>query len=181
MPNAAEDARLLALTAENTALKERLAAAEARTTELGVSDTVTGLYSARYFDVRLSEEVARADRFGLALGCAIVKLDRSGLEGLLDLAEQLRAVSRLYDVSARLGPHELALLLPSTEADGVRVLAERLLAACRQQGAPVSIGLAVYPLPGIETPQALVEAARHACEAAAAQGGDRFVMAERGR
>lgn len=180
MPNAAEDARLIALTAENAALKERLAAAEARTADLGVSDTVTGLYSARYFEIRLGEEVARADRFGLALGCAIVRLDRSDLEGLLDLAEQLRAVSRLYDVSARLGAHELALLLPSTEADGVRVLAERLLSACRPKS-PVSIGLAAYPLPGIETPQALVEAARRACETAAAQGGDRFVVAERGR
>lgn len=171
MSNATD--RLSALEAENAALKERLAAAEARTTELGVADTLTGLYSARYFEVRLAEEVARADRFGLALGCAVVRLSDPTLEVLLDLAQELRAVSRLYDVSARLGPHELALLLPSTEPEGVRAVGERLLAASKASER-LAVGLAAYPLRGVETPEALVAAARRACEKAAAAGGGRF-------
>ena len=158
--------------------------AESRLKEMGIADPTTGLYSYRYFLGRITEEVARADRFNLEIACIMVGLDRPDFEGLLEVARLLKEHSRVYDIPARWGQHELIALLPATDLDGAQIFAERLRlaveAACVDHptvpGLTVSVGITTYPVAGVEDAEGIIQSADHACRAATKAGGNRTVL-----
>lgn len=179
-----QEARIAQLVEQVTNLAAALDNAEARLKEMGIADPVTGLYSYRYFLGRVAEEVARADRFNLEIGCIMVGLDRAGFEGLLEVSKLLKEQARVYDIPARWGQNELIMLLPATDLDGAMTFAERFRIAVEGAfadhatlaGLTVSMGVSAYPANGVEDGQGMVEAADTACYKATQQGGNRTIL-----
>ena len=179
-----KDAEIQKLRGQMETLAGQLAAAEARLREMGIADPITGLFSYRYFLGRITEEVARADRFGLEISCLFVALDTPSFEGLLEVARSMRDACRQYDIPARWGQHELAMLLPATDVDGAMTFAERLRigvanAFSSHPALPkltISAGIATYPRDGVEDAQQLLEAASVALNHAREAGGNRTVL-----
>jgi len=100
-------------------------------------DPVTGLWRYADFRQRLLEEMERARRHQTSLSLLRIDVDRfqainkqighrAADNVLADLATIVRASLRATDVAARIGPDEIALILPETGADGARVAAENL-------------------------------------------------------
>jgi diguanylate cyclase (GGDEF)-like protein len=100
-------------------------------------DALTGISNRRAFDEALAREFARAKRTEAPLSIAIVDLDHFkqvndrfshavGDEVLKRVAARLKADSRGFDVVARWGGEEFALLLPETTLEAALATGERL-------------------------------------------------------
>jgi diguanylate cyclase (GGDEF)-like protein len=135
-----------------------------------VVDLGTGAYTGWFLNQRLEEEIARAQRSGQTFTVALVTLldyhalridlgyERS--DGLLrDLANELSATTRVFDVVARKAPGEFAVLLPDTNRDGAGVVVERVRGRVARvierfnatdDAIPIRVaaGAAAYPLDG---------------------------------
>ncbi len=103
---------------------------------LANTDVLTGLPNRRFLLDRLNEEAAEADRFGRPLSFVLLDVDHfkrvndrcghpAGDEVLRQVARLLRAGLRRYDVAARFGGEEFAILLPGTGSEVAREVAER--------------------------------------------------------
>jgi len=188
MPNldqhGAQAAEVAQLIAQVEALKKQLTNAEVRLREMGIADPMTGLYGYRYFLGRITEEVNRADRFNLEVSCLMVKIDQESFEGLLEIARIAKEECRMYDIPARWGQNELVILLPATDLDGGLVFAERMRLHVETDfahhetlaGLTVSVGVATYPVAGVEDAEQLVEAVDTAAHKAQADGGNRTML-----
>ena len=101
-------------------------------------DPLTGAYNRARFDKVLSEERARCERHAEhTFSVALMDLDHfkrvndnyghlCGDEVLKGFAKLVEAGIREIDTFARWGGEEFILLMPETDAEGARVLAERL-------------------------------------------------------
>ena len=100
-------------------------------------DPKTGLFNARYFAATLADELGRAQRFERTLSLVMADLDLlrdinntyghlAGDAVLKGIAEIFRAELRHYDVPARFGGEEFAILLPETPPDQAFEIAERI-------------------------------------------------------
>jgi len=154
-------------------------------------DALTGLFNYRWMSETLANEVRRAERFASPLSLMLIDLD--GLKQVNDgyghpagdavlrhVAARIRSAVRQIDLPARIGGDEFAVLLPATEVEGARQVAQRVLSAIRSDG-PVIDGatLAISGSVGVApwrsgwAPADLVQAADRAMYAAKRQGGDR--------
>jgi diguanylate cyclase (GGDEF)-like protein len=108
-----------------------------RTKDLAVRDGLTGLYIRRYFLERLDEEMRRARETSAALSFLLIDIDHFkdcndthghlfGDKVLKLLGEFLRDGLRDVDIIGRYGGEEFAIILPNTNANGARFVAERL-------------------------------------------------------
>lgn len=101
-----------------------------------VTDHLTGLYNRRYFEAALHQELGRAGRNDSWLSLIIADVDhfkryndtnghQAGDRCLAEVAQVLqRAVRRPSDVVSRFGGEEFVLLLPDTDRNGARRVAE---------------------------------------------------------
>jgi two-component system, cell cycle response regulator len=156
---------------------------------LAQTDGLTGLPNFRSFHARLEEEVARANRYGHHLACAMVDLD--GLKQINDrlghaAGDAVREELRDTDFAARYGGDEFVVLLPQTSESQGALFAERLrkrLAEVSEQaGLPVrgSIGVAAVSAEELDSPDAAEDLLRQADEAlyrAKRSGRDRVEVA----
>ena len=175
-----------------------------RLASLASTDSLTGLTNRRGYDTAIEREFARVTRNDSPLALLLLDVDRfkayndtyghpAGDECLRQVARCLRSVVRRpTDIVARYGGEEFALLLPDTDADGARRVAEAARAAVRDLKMPhtgsehgivtVSIGIALGPAVGIDSHQDLARAADEALYMAKGGGRDRVVVARpRGR
>ena len=135
-------------------------------------DPLTGLFNHRAFYKRLEEETIRASREASSLAVAVLDLDNFkffndvyghavGDEVLRKVAERLKAICRPYDVVARFGGDEFALLLVGIGSATHAEIATRLRAQTGDlsflpeghDGAiPVtlSVGVALFPDQSLE-------------------------------
>jgi diguanylate cyclase (GGDEF)-like protein len=113
------------------------------------TDALTGLLNHGAMQVRLREEIARAQRDDAALSCVILDLDdfkrvndsrghQAGDELLRGVADLLRAELRPYDQVARYGGDEFVLLLPGSDEATACQVAERVRDAVAAEAEPGS-------------------------------------------
>lgn len=144
---------------------------------LARSDPLTGILNARAFYEVASVELNRQRRYPRPMTLAFVDLDnfkgvndrhghKIGDRALVEVANAMRAATRVTDILARLGGDEFALLLPETDLEGARRLLQRLSASVAQAMAasswPVScsIGAVTFDTPP-DSVDAIVTAADH--------------------
>ena len=162
----------------------RITALEAERRTLQRTDPLTGARTVTAFREAATRELDRARRSGAPL--ALVLFDIDGLralgaeradQALRTLAGLLRAGSRGHDVLARLGPGELAALLPETEPAGALAAANRTVTAFADVDGPglgpVTVSAGVADAPRGITLDALVAATSDHLERARAAGGGR--------
>jgi len=153
-------------------------------------DSLTGLFNRQYFDVRLHQEVERAKRMSSALTVLMIDVDdfkiindthghAVGDAVLQAAANVLQSVVRVFDVCARYGGDEFAVVMPNSERAKASASAERIrdtiAASCGRDGRPqgpsrvtVSVGGAV--MDSGETPDQLLHRADQSLYQAKAAG-----------
>jgi diguanylate cyclase (GGDEF)-like protein/putative nucleotidyltransferase with HDIG domain len=161
-------------------------------------DPKTGLFNARYFAATLAEELGRAQRFERPLALIMADLDLlreinnnyghlAGDAVLRGIAETFRRQLRHYDVPARFGGEEFAILLPETPPEQAFEIAERIRRAVAAAAidvesssepisATVSIGVAAYPRDAVDANE-LIHQADLAVYRAKLQGRNRVLDA----
>lgn len=147
---------ILALAAEVSEHKR----AEERVRNLAVSDPLTGLANYRQMVEALETEIKRFGRNERPFVVLLLDLDGlkkindalghiAGSRALCRLADMLRLYSREMDTAARYGGDEFVLILPETDAEAARLVAQRISKRLAEDGEEprisVSIGTAVYP------------------------------------
>jgi diguanylate cyclase (GGDEF)-like protein/putative nucleotidyltransferase with HDIG domain len=159
-------------------------------------DPKTGLFNSRHFSTVLTEELARAERFERPAALIMADLDLLrdvnnryghlvGDEVLEGVADVFRDELRQYDVAARFGGEEFAILLPETGLDEALEIAERIRRAVAAKrfdvdtanepvGITVSMGVACFPDDGKE-PNQLLHRADLAAYRAKLQGRNRVL------
>ena len=161
-------------------------------------DPKTGLFNARYFAATLAEELARSQRFERPMTLIMADLDLlrdinntyghlAGDAVLKAIAETFRTQLRHYDVPARFGGEEFAILLPETPPEQAFEIAERIRRAVAASSidvetssepisATVSIGVAAFPRDGADANE-LIHQADLAVYRAKLQGRNRVLDA----
>ena len=142
-----------------------------RLEEITITDELTGIYNRRFLNARTEEEFAKALRHSTPLTCLLLDLDYFKLVNdnyghawgdfvLQEFARLIKARLRQGDVFARYGGEEFVVLLPLTNHDEGRRLADELralIAATRfvhgglALGLTVSIGVSTVPRGGIRS------------------------------
>ena len=151
------------------------------------------LFSLAQIQHLMRVEFNRAQRYGYPIGCMMVSIDRLGYlrdlygysvkEVILDrVIELLKTETRSSDFLGRLPDDRLLAVVPHTGAEGMTVLADRLLtgarglefqAGDRTLGVTLSIGFSYSQGDDTMFFDALLESADDALADAQAQGGDR--------
>ncbi len=132
----AEDEEILAALADQAAV----AISRAKLYEAAITDGMTGLFIRRFAMHRLREEIKKARRYGHALGVVMCDIDHfksvndtwghpAGDAIIIAVAHELKNGLRLdVDIVGRYGGEEFLLVMPSTDAEGTGVAADR----CRE-------------------------------------------------
>ena len=108
-----------------------------KTRELSITDEVTPLYNFRFFHQILDRELKLVDRYKSLLSLLFLDLDRfkpindqyghlRGSRVLREVGFLLRAAVRETDYPARYGGDEFVVILPQTDGEQGRALAEKL-------------------------------------------------------
>jgi diguanylate cyclase (GGDEF)-like protein/excisionase family DNA binding protein len=160
------------------------------------TDDRTGLLNHATFVERLARGVRGREPFSLIM----LDLDdfrtvnnrlghQAGDRFLREIADAIRRAGRESDVVFRYGGDEFAVLLPATDAEGARAVAERVRAAVAATGDRLpdgrgvrigsSIGYATFPVDG-ETAEEVLLAADRACFVAKRTGRNRVASAADG-
>ncbi len=107
--------------------------------QLSVTDPLTGLLNRRYLAERLNEEIRRSDRHGYPMSFVMLDVDHfksyndkfshpEGDKALQIVAQCIKESLREADVAARYGGEEFSILLPQTNLEEGRIIAERIRA-----------------------------------------------------
>ena len=176
---------------------DALGAARERLEKLAIVDELTGLYNVRYLQARLAEEWKRAERHHDPLAVAFVDLDHlrhvndklgheAGDAVLREVSARLRTAVREIDIVTRYGGEEFVVLLPATHLSGAITVAQRIARGIGERAFDVggttvrmtaSVGLSLYPSPGIGSRDLLLRAADRALLRAKDEGEGRICVA----
>ena len=111
-----------------------------------ITDALTGLRNRRFLDMRLSEEIARAARYGAPVSVLLLDIDHFksvndtcghavGDRVLTEVGRIVRETVRNTDVAARYGGEEMAVIAPQTTLTTAVMLSERLRRNIENQAA----------------------------------------------
>ena len=149
---------------------------------IALRDGLTGVGNRRKFDEDLQAAWWHCKRERESLSLIMLDVDffkryndryghHAGDECLISIAQKIKfGLSRPYDAIARYGGEEFACLLPETDAEGAKLVAEKLLGLVRElaiehgdsdvaQVVTVSLGVAtIVPADGLD-PKVLIESA----------------------
>ncbi len=152
---------MAALALENLQLLSKLH-------EGAVRDNLTGLYTRKFFDERLAEEILRAGRYQTEFCMLLMDIDHfkryndtyghaAGDQVLVRFSQVLGRLVRPVDMLARYGGEEFVLILPQVTVIQAREMAENIREAIAaevfqfgsdsstQEHVTVSIGLSNFP------------------------------------
>ncbi len=105
--------------------------------EIAYKDPLTGLFNRRFFLEHAKNIFEQAKRYGTPFSVILMDIDNFkkindtyghdiGDIVIQELAEIIKGASRSSDIPARWGGEEFILLLPNTDANGARLVAERI-------------------------------------------------------
>jgi len=178
------------------AYRQQLDAALAKAREHSLTDWLTGLLNRTAFLRQLDAEIGRARRYGFALSLALLDIDNlqdintrygqdAGNTVLSTYAREVLAEFRSYDLVARYGGDEFAVLLPNTQHDGATRAVDK--AQKRVAGIYLQLNGENVPLPSFssvltlythgEAPAALLKRADEALSHAKQRGPAQTVVA----
>ncbi len=153
--------------------------------EIASCDGLTGLKNHRYFREALEAQFSLARRKGMPLSVVMLDVDQfkpfndtfghpAGDDVLREVARLLRDNVRDHDVVARYGGEEFAVLLPASDVEASRALAERLRGAIERHSwplRPITISLGASTMtPRVARPIALIEQADRSLYHSKAEG-----------
>ncbi|NIA30838.1 MAG: diguanylate cyclase [Actinobacteria bacterium] len=115
----------------------QLEQAKERLRELAIKDGLTGLYNHRYFKRFLTQEIKRARRHKSQVSLIMMDIDHfknyndtyghlAGDEVLRNVAKLMTGNIRSIDVAARYGGEEFVIVLPQTNKNAAKIVAEKL-------------------------------------------------------
>jgi diguanylate cyclase (GGDEF)-like protein len=164
---------------------------------LAVTDGLTGLFVRRYFDLRMEEEFAAAQRYDRPFSLLLFDIDhfklfndnhghQTGDMVLKQFAILLEDNTRQSDICCRYGGEEMTVILPQTDLDEAALLANKLCTRIRKHvfiglgekelALTTSIGVAEYQS-RFEGPGEMVRAADQALYEAKDLGRNRVELA----
>lgn len=173
--------------------EQLLREANAGLEELSVRDPLTRLYNRRQLESRLEEELPRVRR-GHPVTVLMMDLDGfksvndehghlAGDEMLRRIAGAIQESTRAIDVVGRFGGDEFVAILPDTDAEQSKVVAERLVRTVRAIGEglnprkPVTVSVGIAVAQPEDDGATVMNSADDAAYRAKAAGGDRFAFA----
>ncbi len=135
---------------------------------LAITDGLTGAYTRRYFIERFDEEIKRSLLRKSSLSFLMIDADHfkmvndrhghlAGDQVLKEIADIIQENVREIDIVGRFGGEEFCVVLPDTDMEGARVVAERIRKSAEKRlikaydsalHVTLSIGLAIYPSDG---------------------------------
>ncbi|HZN64422.1 MAG TPA: diguanylate cyclase [Tepidisphaeraceae bacterium] len=155
---------------------------------LATTDPLTGCLNRRSFFAQFESHWSSAKRYGYALSCVMVDVDRFksindryghsvGDQVLQHVATILRSLARDGDLVCRYGGEEFCVLLTHTDLEGAAQAAERYreaieTRACGGVSATASLGVSGLEA-GAQSPQRLIDEADKALYAAKQTGRNR--------
>jgi len=152
---------LASLALENLQLLSKLQ-------EGAVRDSLTGLYTHRFLQERLADEILRAGRYSQEFSLLLMDIDHfkryndtyghaAGDQVLIRVSQLIQQLVRPVDLVCRYGGEEFVVLMPQAPLGTARELAERIrqtlqqesfhfgTEASMQEHVTISIGLAGFP------------------------------------
>ena len=148
------------------------------TRKLAITDGLTRLYNHRHFYELLDQEFQRAIRYESKLSLIMADIDsfkqvndkhghQVGDDVIMVLAGVISREVRDFDIAARYGGEEMAVLLPQTGVKQAMAVAERIRSAVENhdfslpdgETVTISLGVAGFPECGAENHTALVQVA----------------------
>ncbi len=129
--------------------QERLRATYEISLSMALTDSLTGLYNRRYLEVHLEKLLAKNQESKKSLAVLLVDIDHFkqvndkyghniGDEVLKIFAQRLLGNLRSFDLVARLGGEEFAVILPDVSEQRAWMVAERLRNSIAEKPFPVS-------------------------------------------
>ena len=174
----------LAIAIENLTIRSQLE-------NISRTDQLTGLYNRRSLAELLPLEFERAKRYQHPLSILMIDLDdfkqvndqhgHGAGDLVLDtMGKILIDNTRRNDAVIRYGGDEFLIIMPHTDEEQARVVADKILEKTRETeisltetakiNCSLSLGLATFPAAGIETPEALLNQADKNLYAAKKEG-----------
>jgi diguanylate cyclase (GGDEF)-like protein len=163
---------------------------------LAATDGLTGLCNRRHFLTRADDELSRALRYSHTVGFILIDIDHfksindgwghpAGDRTLIEVASVLSNCVRRSDLVARFGGEEFIVMLPETNGEGARAVADKLLSTARERVIPgldprrvtLSAGIALYDDAHRSSLDAVIQRADQALYRAKQGGRDRAEMA----
>ena len=194
-PRPAEEFVLLEHLARQVAIILNDASAQRRIRELATRDPLTGTATRAHFTSEIGRHFNEAQRFGTDLSLLMIDIDhfhqftdRFGYHMadaiLTTVAGVLTKSVRKTDVIARFGDNRFAVAMPQTDTEQATVAAEKVrknligtsVNQLDRERITISIGIASYPDPEVQSPVELVRRADQAL-GRAKQGGRNRVEA----
>ncbi len=183
----------------NRDLEQKVADRTAELEELTIKDPLTGAFNRRYYDQRVTEEIARSKRTDQPVGLLYLDIDHfkkyndqnghpEGDQLLINFVKTLKSVVRTSDYICRLGGEEFCVITVGTPIQGLQVFAEKIRTAIYEtdfkygEKQPMgrlsaSIGISVYPQ-FCTDPASLMKSADEALYRAKQGGRNMWVLAE---
>ncbi|MBN1596136.1 diguanylate cyclase [candidate division FCPU426 bacterium] len=132
-----DEVTLISAIANHTVMAIENARLYQKVKEQAITDSLTGLYNHRFFQLRFSDEFSHCKRYGNDLSLIILDIDHfkqyndtyghiAGDLALKEIANLTRASVRENDIVARYGGEEFTIILPMTNLEGAKVVAERI-------------------------------------------------------
>lgn len=165
--------------------------------EMAVTDALTGLHNRRYMAGQLQGFVSRSALGGEPVSVLVLDIDHfkavndgfghdAGDEVLREFAVRLATNVRAVDLPCRLGGEEFVVVMPGTDMEDARRIAERIrrdvgstpfrvMGGRELLNVTISIGVAACTGAG-DTPEALLKRADEGVYEAKAAGRDRVVV-----
>lgn len=149
-------ARVLAAVAELGLAREAAHTGMTEVSRLAAVDPVTGLFTRRIFEERLSAEVQRAHRHQEPLALLLADIDDfklvndqfghlEGDKALRVVGDVFREAVRIFDVCARLGGDEFVILMPRATMSVALRIAERVRERVQRRfdGEPFNVTISI--------------------------------------